>query len=111
MIIASCAVSLATKSRDMLRVIAAEPAPKYKDQLMLLKFVGVKLMEWRMIDGKRSTDKGESTSPGSCRAGHPGPVDWKQKSLTTTHQFTGTMRFYDPSIDAWRITYGRVTAW
>lgn len=121
MIIASCVpVALATKSRDMLHLLfAAEPAPKYKDQLMLFgQFVG----DWEFdgvafdSDGKRSTDKGEIHFAWVLQ-GRAIQDLWIETEVSDNHPpvYGSTMRFYDPSIDAWRITwtepgYGVVTS-
>jgi len=121
MIIASCVpVALASKSRDMLHLLFADqPAPKYKDQLMLFgQFVG----DWEFdgvaydSDGRRSTDKGEIHFAWVLQ-GRAIQDLWIETEVSEKRPgvYGSTMRFYDPNIDAWRITwmepgYGVITS-
>src|SRR5258705_5720978 len=113
-------VAHSRNSRYVLRLLFAdEPAPKYKDQLMLFgQFVG----DWefdggaRTPDGTRSTDKGEIHFAWVLQ-GRAIQDLWIEREVSDNRPgvYGSTMRFYDPSIDAWRITwmepgYGVVTS-
>lgn len=121
LIVASCVplVALSPKSQDILRLLFAnEPAPKYKDQLMLFgQFVG----DWEFDgvaynpDGARSTDKGEIHFAWVLQ-GRAIQDLWIEREISDNRPkvYGSTMRFYDPSIDAWRVIwmepgYGVVT--
>lgn len=119
-IASSVPVVLASKSRDMLHLLFADqPAPKYKHQLMLFgQFVG----DWEFdgvaydSEGKRSTDKGEIHFAWVLQ-GRAIQDLWIETEVSDNRPgvYGSTMRFYDPSIDAWRITwmepgYGVITS-
>jgi hypothetical protein len=103
-------LALSPRSQDTLRLLFAdEPAPKYKDQLMLFgQFVG----DWEFdgvaydADGKRSTDKGEIHF-GWVLQGRAIQDLWIEREVSDNRPkvYGSTMRFYDPTIDAWRITW------
>ena len=110
----------APKSRDMLGLLfAAEPAPKYKDQLMLFgQFVGDWEFEGAALGpgGERSTDKGEIHFAWVLQ-GRAIQDLWIEREVSDKRPkvYGSTMRFYDPTIDAWRITwtepgYGVITS-
>jgi hypothetical protein len=122
LIVAFCIplVALAPKSQEMIRLLFAdEPAPKNKDQLMLFgQFVG----DWEFDgvaytpDGARSTDKGEIHFAWVLQ-GRAIQDLWIEREISDNRAkvYGSTMRFYDPSIDAWRVTwmepgYGVVTS-
>jgi hypothetical protein len=119
--VASCAplVALALQPQDMRRLLFADkPEQKYKDQLMLFgQFVG----DWEFDgvaygpDGERSTDKGEIHFAWVLQ-GRAIQDLWIEREISDNRAkiYGSTMRFYDPTIDAWRITwmepgYGVVT--
>lgn len=122
-LIAACCMPLVAqspKSKDILRsLFADEPAPKYKDQLMLFgQFVGDWEFEGGAVtpDGTRSTDKGEIHFAWVLQ-GRAIQDLWIEREVSDNRPgvYGSTMRFYDPSIDAWRITwmepgYGVVTS-
>ena len=113
-------LSVPPKSQDILRLLFAdEPEPKYKDQLMLFgQFVG----DWEFdgvasgADGRRVTDKGEIHFAWVLQ-GRAIQDLWIEREVSDNgaRVYGSTMRFYDPKIDAWRITwteprYGVVTS-
>lgn len=113
-------VAQSSKSKDVLRLLFAdEPAPKYKDQLMLFgQFVGDWEFDGSAVapDGTRSTDKGEIHFAWVLQ-GRAIQDLWIEREVSDNRPgvYGSTMRFYDPSIDAWRITwtepgYGVVTS-
>jgi hypothetical protein len=121
LVIPCCATlaGLCPKSHDMQSLLFAdEPAPKYKEQLMLFgQFVG----DWEFdgvaydADGTRSTDTGEIHFAWVLQ-GRAIQDLWIERKVSDERPkvYGSTMRFYDPTIDAWRITwtepgYGVVT--
>ena len=113
-------LALSPKSRNFRRLLFAdEPAAKHKDKLMLFgQFVGDWEFEGSNYDGTgvRSTDKGEIHF-GWVLQGRAVQDLWIEREISDNRPkvYGSTMRFYDPSIDAWRITwmepgYGVVTS-
>lgn len=112
-------VAFTPNSKDFFRLLLADkPASKYKDQLMLFgQFVG----SWEFdgvgynADGTRSTDKGEIHFAWVLQ-GRAIQDLWIERKISDGRSkvYGTTMRFYDPSIDAWRNSwtepnYGAVT--
>jgi hypothetical protein len=112
-------VALSLKSRDFPRLLVADrAASQYKDQLMLFgQFVG----DWEFDGvangqgGVRSSDKGEIHFAWVLQ-GRAIQDLWIEREISDNRSkvYGSTMRFYDPTIDAWRVTwmepgYGVVT--
>jgi hypothetical protein len=88
---------------------ADKPSPQYQDQLMLFgQFVGV----WDFdgveyhSDGTRPTDKGEIHFAWVLQGRAIQDV-WIERERTDKNAlvYGATVRFYDPNIDAWRVTW------
>ena len=113
-------VALSSKPRDFLHLLVADkPASEYRDQLMLFgQFVG----DWEFDGvayspgGVRSTDRGEIHFAWVLQ-GRAIQDLWIEREISDNRSkvYGSTMRFYDPAIDAWRVTwmepgYGVVTS-
>jgi len=113
-------VTHSPKTQDFSRLLLAEkPDSRYGEQLMLFgQFVG----EWEFegmgydTNGKRVTDKGEIHFAWVLQ-GRAIQDLWIERETSDSRPkvYGSTMRFYDPGIDAWRITwmepgYGVVTS-
>lgn len=122
LVVASCLplVAASSTSPDFFRLLfAGEPAQKHKHQLMLFgQFVG----DWEFegvgydTDGTRTTDKGDIHFAWVLQ-GRAIQDLWIEREVSDNRPkvYGSTMRFYDPRIDAWRITwtepnYGLVTS-
>jgi hypothetical protein len=103
-------LAAAQKTKDTPHLLFAnEPAPRYKEQLMLFgQFVG----DWEFAgvsyhaDGTRSTDKGEIHFAWVLQ-GRAIQDLWIEREVSDNGPkvYGSTMRFYDPKIDAWRNTW------
>lgn len=103
-------VALSRKSQEVLRQLFADgPAPEHKNQLMLFgQFVG----DWEFDgveyngDGTRATDKGEIHFAWVLQ-GRAIQDLWIEREVSYNRPkvYGSTMRFYDPSINAWRVTW------
>jgi hypothetical protein len=91
---------------------AAGPAPRHDEQLSLFgRFIGTWDVEWhgRDLNGEPATMVGELRF-GWVLGGHAVQDVWRVPSTTQVEAgvrpFYGTtVRFYDPSINAWRSTW------
>lgn len=108
-LVAATTVSLAVAQSTFSALVASGPNPKYSDKLQTFgQFVGSWMFDGTEFheDGSRSTDKGEI----HCRWVLQGQAVQDvfletSRSDNDSLLYGTTIRFYDPKIDAWRITW------